>query len=174
MPAPLHHATRLLLCVVLAGLSSTLLSCKSSAPNSSATPLTVTTGMKITMDMIITLPDKTVVSTAGKEPVIFIQGTHDIWPSLETALTGLSAGKKITVTLTANQAAGPYDDRKRRTVKTAQLPPGTKTGAKVRSNTGDIALVVSISGDRAELDFNDPLAGQDLVVEAAILNVEKP
>jgi len=174
---PIHRATRLLLCAVLVSLSSALLSCKSSVPktpNNPNAPLAVAEGLKVTMNMTLTLPDKTVVSTEGKEPVIFIQGRHDIWPSLETALTGLRAGEKKTVTLTANQAAGPYDASKRRTVKTEQLPKGTIAGAKVRSNNGDLARVVSISDDHAELDFNDPLAGKDLVVEATILNVEQP
>lgn len=174
---PIHRATRLLLCVVLVSVSSALLSCRSSVPktpNNLDAPLAVADGLKVTMTMTLTLPDKTVVSTEGNAPVVFIQGAHDVWPGLETALTGLKAGEKTTVALTADQAAGPYDESKRRRVKTEQLPKGTKAGTRVRSSNGDIALVLTVSGNEAELDFNDPLAGKDLTIEATILTVEKP
>ena len=166
-------AGRVLLCVMLAGLSGAMLSCKSSGPKAS---LTVADGMKVTMDYTITLPDKSVaLSTAGKEPISFIQGKHENWPSLEIALVGMRAGEKKIIALTADQAAGPYDDRKRRTVKMEQLPLGTKVGTKVRSKeSGAEARVVKISGDTAEIDSNDPLAGKDVLVDVTILKVEKP
>jgi FKBP-type peptidyl-prolyl cis-trans isomerase 2 len=136
----------------------------------------VADGMKVTMDYTITLPDKTVaISTIGKKPISFIQGKHENWPSLEIELKGMTAGEKKTIRLAADQAAGPYDDSKRRTVKMEQLPLGTKVGTKVRSReSGTEARVVNISGDTAEIDSNDPLAGKDLIVEATILKVEKP
>lgn len=164
-------AARMLLCVILAGLPGAMVSCKS-APKA---PLAVADGLKITMDMTVTLPDKTVESTVGKKPLTFIQGKHENWPSLEIALVGMRAGEKKIIALTADQAAGPYDESKRRTVKLEQLPPGTKVGTKVRSReSGAEARVVKISGDSAEIDYNDRLAGKDLVVEATILKVEKP
>jgi len=169
-----RNAVRVLLCVMLAGMVGATTSCKS-APKGPPTPLAVADGMKITMDMTVTLPDKTVESTVGEKPVTFTQGKHDIWPSLEIALVGMRAGEKKIIALAADQAAGPYDDSKRRTVKMEQLPLGTKVGTKVRSReSGAEALVVKISDDTAEIDSNDPLAGKDLVVEATILKVEKP
>lgn len=164
-------AARVLLCVMLAGLSGAMVSCKS-APKG---PLAVADGLKITMDMTVTLPDKTVESTVGKKPLTFIQGKHENWPSLEIALAGMREGEKKTFPLTADQAAGPYDDSKRRTVKLGQLPPGTKVGTKVRSReTGAEARVVKIDGDSAEIDYNDRLAGKDVIVEVTIVKVERP
>ena len=169
-------AVRALLCVMLAGLAGAATSCKS-APQGPPAPLMIADGMKVTMDYTITtLPDKAVaLSTIGKKPISFIQGKHENWPSLEIALTGMTAGEKKTIRLTADQAAGPYDDSKRRTVKMEQLPLGTKVGTKVRSReSGAEARVVKISGDTAEIDSNDPLAGKDLAVDVTILTVEKP
>lgn len=166
-------AARVLLGIVLASVAGTLLSCKSTPKG----PLAVTDGLKVTMDMTITiLPDKSVaLSTVGKKPFSFIQGKHEHWPSLEIALAGMTAGQKKTIPLTADQAAGPYDESKRRTVKLGQLPPGTRVGTKVRSKeSGAEARVVKISGDSAEIDYNDFLAGKDLIVDVTILKVEKP
>ena len=87
-------AVRALLCVMLAGLSGALLSCKSDPAKPSPPTLQIADGMKVTMDMTITLPDKTVVdSTVGKKPFSFIQGKHENWPSLEIALAGMTAGE---------------------------------------------------------------------------------
>jgi FKBP-type peptidyl-prolyl cis-trans isomerase 2 len=159
---------------MLAGVAGATTSCKS-APQGPPAPLAVADGMKITMDMTVTLPDKAVESTVGKKPVTFTQGKHDVWPSLEVALAGMTVGEKKTIQLTADQAAGPYDDSKRRTVKMDQLPMGTKIGTRIRSReTGAEAHVVKIAGDSAEIDFNDRLAGKDLVVDVTILKVEKP
>ncbi len=170
-----RNAVRALLCVMLAGMAGTTVSCKS-APQGPPAPLVIADGMKVTMDYTITLPDKSVaLSTIGKKPISFIQGKHENWPGLEIALVGMRAGEKKIIALAADQAAGPYDDSKRRTVKMEQLPLGTKVGTKVRSReSGAEARVVKISGDTAEIDSNDPLAGKDLVVEATILKVEKP
>ena len=163
-------AARWLLCVMLAGLAGSMVSCKSTPKG----PLAVTDGMKVTMTMTVALPDRTVVSF-GKKPTSFIQGTHENWPGLEMAVAGMKPGEKKTITLMAEEAAGPYDESKRHTVKLEHLPLGTKVGTKVRSKeNGMIARVVKISGDEAVIDSNNEFAGKDLVVSVTILKVEKP
>jgi len=167
---------RVLLCVMLAGMAGATTSCKS-APKGPPVPLAIADGMTVTMDYTITtLPDKAIVlSTIGKKPITMTQGKHEIFPGMEMALAGMTAGEKKTIQLRADQAAGPYDESKRRTVKLEQLPPGSKVGTRIRSReTGAEAHVVKITGETAEIDFNDLLAGKDLVVEATILKVEKP
>jgi len=169
-------AARVLLCVLLTGWSGAMVSCKS-APKIPPAPLAIANGMKVTMDYTITtLPDKAIIlSTIGKKPITMTQGKHEIFPSIEMALAGMTAGEKKTIELRANQAAGPYDQSKRSTVKLEQLPLGAKVGTRIRSRvTGAEARVVKIDGDSAEIDYNDVLAGKDLIVEATILKVEKP
>ena len=164
-------AARWLLCVMLAGLAGSMVSCKSTPK----IPLAVADGMKVTMNMTVTLPDRTVVSTEGKKPILFTQGTHENWPGLEMAVAGMKPGEKKTITLMAEEAAGPYDESKKRTVKLEHLPLGAKVGTKVRSKeNGMIARVVKISGDEAVIDSNNEFAGKDLVVSVTILKVEKP
>lgn len=164
-------AARMLLCVILAGLSGAMVSCKS-APKA---PLATADGLKVTMEFTITLPDKSVaLTTVGKEPFSFIQGKHEILPSLEIALAGMKSGETKKIHLTSEQAYGPYDEDKKRTVKLEQLPPGAKVGTRVRSKDGAIARVVKISEDSVVIDFNDPLAGKDLTYDVTILKVEKP
>ncbi|MDO8546373.1 MAG: FKBP-type peptidyl-prolyl cis-trans isomerase, partial [Nitrospirales bacterium] len=97
-----RNAVRILLCVMLAGMVGATTSCKS-APQGPPAPLVIADGMKITMDMTVTLPDKTVESTVGKKPVTFTQGKHAIWPILEIALVGMRVGEKKIIALAADQ-----------------------------------------------------------------------
>lgn len=168
-------ALRGLLCIMLAGSSGMLAACKS-APKSPPPPLIIADGMQVTMDMTVTLPDKTVAINSGqKAPLVFVLGKHEVWPSLEIEITGMRPGDRKTFALTADQAAGPYDESKRSTVKLEQLPLGTKVGTKVRSKqSGAEARVVKITGDSAEIDYNDVLAGKDVIVDVTILKVQKP
>ncbi len=183
---------RILLCAACIGMVAMLPACKSksskpetaktepatapAAPASPAAPAgpQVSDGAKTTMEFTITLPDKSVAfSNVGKDPFTYVQGKHEIWPSLEMALAGMSPGEKKKVTLTSDQAYGPYDETKKQTVKLAQLPPGAKVGSQVKNKNGDIARVLKITDDSAVIDFNHPLAGKDLMVDVTILKVEK-
>ena len=163
-----------LLYALLASLSGTMLSCKSSAKPTDSS-VQVAEGMKISMDCTITLPDKkTAPCSPSKEPVVYVQGQHRLLPALEVALAGMKVGEKKTVTLTPEQAFGSYEQSKKLTVKREQLPPDVKVGSGIKTKEGQEGRVLEISDASAVLDFNHPLAGKDLVFDVTILKVEKP
>ncbi|HNV32571.1 MAG TPA: FKBP-type peptidyl-prolyl cis-trans isomerase, partial [Nitrospira sp.] len=57
--------------------------------------LAIADGVKVSLEYILTLPDKSVAdSNVGQEPIIFVQGAHEIVPGLEKALDGMKAGQK--------------------------------------------------------------------------------
>jgi FKBP-type peptidyl-prolyl cis-trans isomerase 2 len=162
-------------------LLSTMLACSSVVMVSCQTPpaapekLKVVDGMQITMEYTITLPDHTIAaSNVGQEPLSYIQGRHEIFPTLEAAVAGMWAGEKKVVALTPDQAFGPYDEKKKLTVKREQLPLDAKVGSLVSTNEGLVATVVSMTDTSAVLDFNHPLAGKDLVFDVTVLKVEQP
>jgi FKBP-type peptidyl-prolyl cis-trans isomerase SlyD len=179
-------AAWVLLSTLLAGLSGTMLSCKSSAkppavssPSANAqdqdSALAIANGYKVTLDYSITLPDNTVAaSSIGKEPLSFTQGKHEIAPAaLETALAGMKVGERKSIPLKPDQAFGPYDESKKVAVKRAQLPADAKVGGLVSTKDGRKARIVDLSDSSAVLDFNHPLAGKNLVFDVTILKVEK-
>jgi FKBP-type peptidyl-prolyl cis-trans isomerase 2 len=131
-------------------------------------------GAKVTVEYTLALPDKTVLETnVGKEPISYTQGNHEIIPGLEKALAGLKAGDKKHVTVTAEDAYGPYDEQKKVTVTKEQVPPEVKVGTKLRAQNGMEAKVVSIDGNSVVVDTNHPLAGKSLVFDINVLKVEK-
>jgi len=179
-------AAWVLLYALLAGLSGTMLSCKSSAkPPAVSSPsakaqdqdsaLTIANGYKVTLDYSITLPDNTVAaSSIGKEPLSFTQGKHEIVSeAFEAALAGMKVGERKSIPLKPDQAFGPYDESKKVAVKREQLPADAKVGSSVKTKDGRVARIVDLSASSAVLDFNHPLAGKNLVFEVTILKVEK-
>lgn len=135
---------------------------------------TIADGSKVTVEYTLALPDKTVVETnVGKEPISYTQGNHEIIPGLEKALAGLKAGDKKHVTVSAEDAYGPYDEQKKVTVTKEQVPPEVKVGTRLRAQNGMEAKVVSIDGNSVVVDTNHPLAGKSLVFDINVLKVEK-
>jgi FKBP-type peptidyl-prolyl cis-trans isomerase 2 len=131
-------------------------------------------GAKVTVEYTLALPDKTVLETnVGKEPISYTQGNHEIIPGLEKALAGLKAGDKRHVTVTAEDAYGPYDEQKKVTVTKEQVPPEVKIGTRLRAQNGMEAKVLSIDGNSVVVDTNHPLAGKSLVFDINVLKVEK-
>lgn len=135
---------------------------------------TIADGSKVTVEYTLALPDKTIVETnVGKEPISYTQGNHEIIPGLEKALAGLKAGDKKHVTVSAEDAYGPYDEQKKVTVTKEQVPPEVKVGTRLRAQNGMEAKVVSIDGNSVVVDTNHPLAGKSLVFDINVLKVEK-
>ena len=174
-----------LLYALLAGLSGTMLSCKSGAkPPAGSSPsakapdqdstLPIANGDKVTMDYRILRPDDTVIDI-GKEPLSFIQGKQKIVPAdIEASVAGMKVGERKRIPLTAEQAFGPYDESKKITVKREQLRPDAKAGGLVQRKDGTRARIVDLSDSSAVLDFNmHALTGPNLVYAITILKVEK-
>jgi len=137
--------------------------------------LAITDGSKVTLEYTLALPDRTVVeSNVGKEPISYTQGNNEVLPGLEKALAGLKAGDKKHVTLSADEAYGSYDEKKKVTVTKEQVPPEAKVGTRLRSPNGMEAKVVAIDGNAVVVDTNHPLAGKSLVFDINVLKVESP
>jgi FKBP-type peptidyl-prolyl cis-trans isomerase 2 len=88
-------------------------------------------------------------------------------------LYGLHAGDRTQVFLTPNQGLGPYDDAKKITVPKDNLPPEIQEGVILNAPTGELVTVAAIEDDSVVLDLNHPFAGQNLVFDIHILDVEK-
>src|SRR6266496_6241903 len=73
----------------------------------------ISDGMKVTMDYKVSVPEKEVsMSTEGRGPVSYVQGSGQMNPALETALYGLKPGDTKRVVVPPEQGFGKYDDTK--------------------------------------------------------------
>ena len=131
-------------------------------------------GMKVTMNYTVSAPEKHLeVTTEGQAPLSYVLGSGQMNPALEQALYGLQPGDTAQVVLTPDQGFGPYDDTKKVTVPKDNLPPEIKEGEILNAPTGQLVTVAAIRDDSVVLDLNHPFAGQNLVFDIHILDVEK-
>jgi len=157
----MRHLTLIVLVTVLTGTAA-------------IAAVDVSDGNKVTMDYTVSAPEKHLaVTTEGQAPLSYIVGSGQMNPVLERALYGLRAGDRTQVVLTPDQGFGPYDDTKKITVPKENLPPEIQEGVVLNAPTGELVTVAAIQDDSVVLDLNHPFAGQDLVFDIHILDVEK-
>ena len=116
-------------------------------------------------------------SSFNDEPVEINMGSGDVTEGMELALFGLKEGDKQTLTLTAEQGFGVRDEDNLHYMPLSDfpenLPPEVGLSYSFESpEDGEIpGTVLSIKDDMAEIDFNHPLAGQEIVFTVDILGV---
>ncbi len=143
-----------------------------------AQSMDVSTGKQVSIEYTLTLEDKTVVdSNVEGKPLIFIQGSHNIIPGLESALDGMKTGDSKQVTVTPENAYGAVDDDAVSEIEKAHIPEDSlKVGAVLQGQSPDgrviIARVVEIGEETVLLDYNHPLAGKTLNFDVKILAVK--
>lgn len=164
-----YPQSRVVGAIMAIAMISTGMYAQARAENSPA----VADGMKVTLEYTLALPDKTVIeSNVGREPVTYTHGKHEIIPGLEKGMTGMKPGDKKHITVTAEDAYGPYDEKKKVTVSKDKVPAEAKVGTRLRASDGSEAKVVAIDENSVVVDTNHTLAGKTLVFDVNILKVE--
>lgn len=115
-----------------------------------------------------------VIDSSGREhPISFLEGSGAIIDGLEMALRSMQAGDHRHVSLAPEKAYGVRDASQVQTVDRGALPvQELKVGDMFRAGDdhhAPVVRVISINGDRVELDANHPLAGQRLFFEVELV-----
>jgi FKBP-type peptidyl-prolyl cis-trans isomerase SlyD len=130
----------------------------------------------VRLDYVLRLDDEQVVdSSAGREPLEFIQGQGNIIPGLERELYGMEIGEQKQVTVAAVDGYGERDEERMQVVSREAFGPGNglQTGMGVQMHdpqSGQLfqGTISEISGDTVVIDFNHPLAGETLHFDVTI------
>lgn len=123
--------------------------------------------------------DRVIDTSAGGEPVTYLEGAGQIIEGLDEQLRFAAAGEKSTVIVPAAKAYGVHDPEQVQKVKRAMLPVEgeLKIGDQFQAGADRYAPVVTvraIEGDDVLLDANHPLAGVDLKFDVEIVAVRQP
>lgn len=116
-------------------------------------------------------------SSRGREPLQFQVGAGQVIRGLERKVEGMTVGEKETVTVLAEDAYGPRDERQVQTVPRSAIPEGidVSVGARLRATTEEgrqISLVVvDLNEEQVTVDANHPLAGQDLIFDLEVVEI---
>ena len=132
----------------------------------------------VTLHLSLGLEDGTVAeSTFEGEPLTFIMGDGTLVEGLELGLYGLQAGTNQRLVLEPEQAFGLHDSAKLHQLPRAEFPtelalePGIIIGFDTPSGEELPGMIVSLTDETVEVDFNHPLAGRVVVFEVEIIAV---
>jgi FKBP-type peptidyl-prolyl cis-trans isomerase SlyD len=102
-------------------------------------------------------------------PRTIVLGQGHIFDSVEEDITGKEVGDAGSVVVPAAEAFGEYDDEEVRTVSKDKIPEDDRyPGAQVQIDSQQ-GFVETIIGGRARVDFNHPLAGEDIEYDYEVL-----
>ncbi len=102
-------------------------------------------------------------------PRTIVLGEGHIFPPVEEDLVGRAVGDSGSVVVGGGEAFGEYDEEQVRTVSKDKIPEDDRyPGAQVRID-GEEGFVETVIGGRARVDFNHPLAGEDIEYEYEIV-----
>ena len=137
--------------------------------------------MKIEKNTVVTVQLK-ISDLDGKplesnsEPFPYLHGGYsNVFPKIEEALEGQTAGYKVTLDLQPQDAFGEREEDLVQTIPKSQFPPGVKVGGQLKGPDSDgqmrMFIVKKIKGQEVFLDGNHPLAGVGLRFGITVVSV---
>ncbi|SDM81970.1 FKBP-type peptidyl-prolyl cis-trans isomerase SlyD [Halogranum gelatinilyticum] len=133
-----------------------------------------------------TKDDETVVDTTKKDvaeeagiddddyefaPRVIVVGAGHVFPGVDEDLIGKDVGDSGTVDIPAEEAFGEFDSDDVKTVAADKIAEDDRyPGAQVQID-GEQGRLETIIGGRARVDFNHPLAGEDLEYDYEIVEI---
>ncbi|MBT3389704.1 MAG: peptidylprolyl isomerase [Chloroflexi bacterium] len=122
----------------------------------------------VSMEYTLSVDGEIVASADSNDPIQFIQGMGNIIPGLEREINGMTIGESKNITLTPEDGYGEYDDEAFAEVPRDEIPDNVPleigTAIEMEDEEGNYleAVIDEIADDYVVLDFNHPLAGQEL------------
>jgi peptidylprolyl isomerase len=116
-------------------------------------------------------------SSEGRDPLEFVVGSGQVIPGFDTAVADLAVGDTATVTIVAADAYGEHAEEGLQVFPRDAFPPDAspEVGWAVELSAPDgqrvPATVAEVTDETITLDFNHPLAGQDLTFEITLVEV---
>ena len=139
--------------------------------------------MQVAADKVVlihyTLKDdngEVIDSSAGGDPLAYIQGHGNLVSGLEKALEGKQNGNKVVVSVPPEDGYGKHDTKliQRIPKRSLQGAGQIKKGMQFQAKTDDgirVFTVTAIAGDMVTLDGNHPLADKTLHFDVDVVEV---
>ncbi|HCE2649174.1 TPA: FKBP-type peptidyl-prolyl cis-trans isomerase [Vibrio parahaemolyticus] len=143
---------------------------------------TITNDSVVTLHFTIKMKDGSVADSTHNmgKPAKFVMGDGSLSENFEQCLVGLQSGENKAIELKAQDAFGmPNPDHIHHMDRTkfvgeaeAEVEVGTIMAFSGPDGMEIPGIITEIAGDSVTVDFNHPLAGQDVTFEVEILSVE--
>ena len=133
----------------------------------------------VTLEYTLTVNGEVVDTSEGGRPIQFIQGQQQIIKGLEDELYGMSIGETKDVIVEPEAGYGDVDPENFAEIPRDQFPseiplePGVEL--ELKDEDGEIidARIISVEDDVVRLDFNHPLAGEQLHFQVKIVDLRE-
>lgn len=135
----------------------------------------ISSGSSVSFEFTLTLADGTVVeSNVDQEPLTYVHGEGKLLPALEAALAGMTVDERKSIAVEAADAFGPVNPEAFREVPLESIPEDARTvGTPLSAEGFDGSIRVhEVREETVVLDFNNPLAGEDLKFDVRIVSIE--
>ena len=138
-------------------------------------PKLVADNLVVSMAYTLTVDGELIAETEDGESLQFIQGYGSIIPGLEKAITGMAEGERRAIKVAAEDAYGQYDIEQIDNIPMTEFPEEIELvrglELELEDSDGDILYgrIISVGKSRVKMDFNHPLAGEDLEFDVTIL-----
>jgi FKBP-type peptidyl-prolyl cis-trans isomerase SlyD len=136
------------------------------------------TARTVENDQLVDTTDQEVAEEEGVddqqqsfEPRVIAVGAGHLFDGVEEDFIGGEAGDSGSVTVPAAEAFGEYDEEEVRTISAEKIPEDDRYPGGHVDIEGEHGHVNTIIGGRARVDFNHPLAGEDIEYEYEVLDV---
>lgn len=139
--------------------------------------------MKVADNKVVTIDytlkddqDSVIDTSAGHEPLSYIQGAGNLIPGLEKALVGKAPGDSVQVSIPPDEAYGDRDESlvqaipRSRFERTEEIEVGMQFQTEGQAGA-QLVTVVSVDGDDIAVDANHPLAGMTLNFDVKVVDV---
>jgi peptidylprolyl isomerase len=115
-------------------------------------------------------------SSSGREPLEFTLGEEQVIAGFDQAVQGMEIGDRKTVTVPAEDAYGPRHEEALQTVPRElfgeeEPSVGDIIGLTAQDGNEFMATVAAIGTEEITLDFNHPLAGEDLTFDLELVGI---
>ncbi len=113
-------------------------------------------------------------SNVGQQPLQFTVGTSPMIRGFEQAVLGMRLNQTKHVTIPASEAYGPVNQSLIMKVPRAEFGNmSLAVGVGVSTNSGQQAIIKALNSSTVTVDFNPPLAGQNLTFSIRIAAIQK-
>jgi FKBP-type peptidyl-prolyl cis-trans isomerase 2 len=138
----------------------------------------VETNSTVTVNYTGRLEDGTIFDSStieGREPLKATLGQGQLIKGFENGLHEMSVGDKKTIEINPLDAYGEYNDLMIQEVEKTNMPGEVEVGMQLEAQTqmGPVQFIVKeVKEETVILDANHPLAGQKLIFDLEVLDVE--
>jgi FKBP-type peptidyl-prolyl cis-trans isomerase SlyD len=137
--------------------------------------------MQITKDKVASIHytlrdgDGNILDTsAGREPLTYLQGAGNLIPGMEEGLEGKSKGDKLKLKISPEKGYGVKDERLVQKVpRSAFGAQKIEKGMQFQTNQGQVVTVTETGLENITVDANHPLAGVELHFEVEVTEVRE-